>query len=154
MFFTQFLLILFLPKVLSGIVTIFLECWNMWYCTHRKGTGKWNCAKRVVLMVIHLTYHIHDDVIKWKHFPRYWPFVRGIHRSPVNSLHKSQSRRALMFSLICAWINDWVNNGKAGGLRRRPAHCDVTVMFPGNNYRFNQSGAKLLTHIGYRNHHL
>ena len=24
---------------------------------------------------------IHDDVIKWKHFPRYWPFVRGIHRS-------------------------------------------------------------------------
>ena len=25
----------------------------------------------------------HDDVIKWKYFPRYWPFVRGIHRSPV-----------------------------------------------------------------------
>ena len=24
---------------------------------------------------------IHDDVIKWKHFPRNWPFVRGIHRS-------------------------------------------------------------------------
>ena len=23
----------------------------------------------------------HDDVIKWKHFPRYWPFVRGIHGS-------------------------------------------------------------------------
>ena len=23
----------------------------------------------------------HDDVIKWKHFPCYWPFVRGIHRS-------------------------------------------------------------------------
>ena len=30
----------------------------------------------------------HDDVIKWKHFPRYWPFVGGIHRSPVNSPHK------------------------------------------------------------------
>ena len=28
----------------------------------------------------------HDDVIKWKHFPRYWPFVWGIHRSPVTSL--------------------------------------------------------------------
>ena len=27
---------------------------------------------------------LHDDVIKWKHFQRYWPFVRGIHRSPVN----------------------------------------------------------------------
>ena len=22
-----------------------------------------------------------NDVVKWKHFPRYWPFVRGIHRS-------------------------------------------------------------------------
>ena len=27
------------------------------------------------------TYGSHDDVIKWKHFPRNWPFVRGIHRS-------------------------------------------------------------------------
>ena len=24
---------------------------------------------------------IHDDVIKWKHFPRNWPFVRGINQS-------------------------------------------------------------------------
>ena len=43
----------------------------------------------------------HDDVIKWKHFPRYWPLLRGIHRSPVNSPHKGQRRGALMFSLIC-----------------------------------------------------
>ena len=43
----------------------------------------------------------HDDVIKWKHLSRYWPFVRGIHRSPVNSTHKGQWRGALMFSLIC-----------------------------------------------------
>ena len=42
----------------------------------------------------------HDDVIKWKHFPRYWPFVRWIHRSPVNSPLKGQWRGALMFSLI------------------------------------------------------
>ena len=39
----------------------------------------------------------HDDVIKWKHFLRYWPFVWGIHRSPVNSPHKGQWRGALMF---------------------------------------------------------
>ena len=70
----------------------------------------------------------HDDVIKWKHFPRYWPFVRGIHRSPVNSPHKGQWRGALMFSLICVWINGWVNNREAGDLRRYPAHYDVTVM--------------------------
>ena len=43
------------------------------------------------------------DVMKWKHFPRYWPFVWGIHRSPVNSPHKGQWRGALMFSLNCAW---------------------------------------------------
>ena len=35
-------------------------------------------------------FHFHDDVIKWKHFPRFWPFVRGIHRAPVNSPHKGQ----------------------------------------------------------------
>ena len=39
----------------------------------------------------------HDDVIKWKHFPRYWPFVWGIHRSPVNFSHKSQWRGTMMF---------------------------------------------------------
>ena len=42
----------------------------------------------------------HDDVIQWKHFPRYWPFVRGIDRSPVNSPYKGQWCGALMFSLI------------------------------------------------------
>ena len=70
-----------------------------------------------------------DDVIKWKHFPHYWPFVRGIHRSPVNSPHKSQWRGALMFYLICAWIHAWVNNGEAGDLRRHRAHYDVVVMW-------------------------
>ena len=70
----------------------------------------------------------HDDVIKWKHFPRYWPFVWGIHRSPVNSPHKGQWRGALMFSLICAWINGWVNNREAGDLRCYRAHYDAIVM--------------------------
>ena len=73
---------------------------------------------------------IYDDVIKWKHFPRYWPFVQGIHWSLVNSPHKGQWHRALMFSLICAWINGWVNNHEAGDLRRHPAHYDVIVMSP------------------------
>ena len=75
-----------------------------------------------------LSYHDHDDVMKWKHFPRYWPFVRGIHRSPVNFPHKGQWRGALMFSLILLWINDWVNTREAGDWRRYLAHYDVTVM--------------------------
>ena len=76
----------------------------------------------------------HDDVIKWKHFPRYCPFVRGIHRSPVNSPRKSQWRGALMFSLICARIKGWVNNGEAGDMRRHRAHYDVIVMIRGEIY--------------------
>ena len=71
---------------------------------------------------------LHDDVIKWRHFPRHWPFVREIHRQPVNFPHKGQWRGALTFSLICAWINGWVNNGDAGDLRRHRAHYDVPVM--------------------------
>ena len=55
-------------------------------------------------------------------------FLRGIHRSPVNSLHKGQWRGALMFSLICAWRNAWINNCEAGDLRPHRAHYDVTVM--------------------------
>ena len=68
------------------------------------------------------------DVIKWKHFPRYWPFVRGIYWSPVNSPHKGQWRGTLMFSLICVWINGRVNNREAGDLRRYRVHYDFTVM--------------------------
>ena len=64
----------------------------------------------------------------WKHLPRYWHFVRGIHRSPVNSPHKGQWSWALMFSLICTWINGWVNNGEAAYLRRHLAHYDVIAM--------------------------
>ena len=70
----------------------------------------------------------HDDVIKWKHLPRYWPFVRGIHRFQVNSPHKGQWCGALLFTLICARINGWVNNREAGYLRRNRTQYDVIVM--------------------------
>ena len=70
---------------------------------------------------------LHDDIIKWKHFPPYWPFVRGIHQSPVKSPHKGHWRGALMFSLIC-WINDFVSNHAAGDFRPHHTHYDVTVM--------------------------
>ena len=70
----------------------------------------------------------HDDVIKWKHFSRYWRLVWGIPRLPVNSPHIGQWRGALMFSLICARINGWANNREAGDFRRHRAHYDVIVM--------------------------
>ena len=48
--------------------------------------------------------------------------------------HKGQWRRALIFSLICAWINGWVNNRAAGDLRRHRVHYDVTVTFMKNTH--------------------
>ena len=77
------------------------------------------------------TVCIHNDVIKWKHFPRHWPFVRGIHRSPVNSPYKGQWRGTLMSSLICALINGYVDNREAGNLIRHQAHYDVINEFVG-----------------------
>ena len=70
----------------------------------------------------------HDDVITWQLFPRYWTFVRGIQRSPMNSPHKGQWHGALVFTFICAWMNGWVNNREAGNLRRHRDQYDVIVM--------------------------
>ena len=94
------------------------------------GLEKQWCPWQSVCTNIIMNFAKHDDVIKWKHFPRYWTFVRGIHRWPVNSPHKGQCRGALMFSLTCAWISRWVNNHEAGDLRRYRAHYDVIVMLP------------------------
>ena len=75
-------------------------------------------------------FNNHDGVIKWKPFPRYWLFVRGIHRSPVDCPHKGQWRGASMFPfylpVICAWTIDLENNRNVGDLRRHL--YDVTVM--------------------------
>ena len=96
-----------------------------------RGWGVRNCIPYTVYsrrMINISVAPLHDDVIKWKPFPRYWPFVRGIHRSPLTSPHKGQWRGALIISSICAWINSWVNNHEAGDLRRHRVHYDLTVM--------------------------
>ena len=119
-------------------------CYTIWYMSHYAHSwvrvvltgGRvfiWhqdicNCNNETGWL-IHLSV-VYEDVFKWKHSPRYWPFVRGIHRSPVNSAHKGQWLGTLMFSLICVWINGWVNNREAGDLRRYRAHYDVIVMPP------------------------
>ena len=54
----------------------------------------------MLIRSINITYeqeHFLNTKCNFVHFLRYWPFVRGIHRSLVNSLHKGQWRRALMF---------------------------------------------------------
>ena len=101
-----------------------------WQSFHRRSIGRrYFCFPSHPSLKNHHLKIYYDDVIKWKHFPRYWPFVRGIHRWPMNSPDKGQWRGALMFSLICSWINGWGNDGEVGGMRRHGAHYDDTALF-------------------------
>ena len=69
--------------------------------------------------------NVHDDVIKWEHFPRYWPLC-GEFNGPRWIPHTKASDAE--FSLICVWINGWVSNDEASDLRRYRAYYDHTVM--------------------------
>ena len=69
----------------------------------------------------------HDDVIKWKHLPRYWPFVWEF-TGPGEFPAQRPVTRSFDGFFTCAWITDWVNYREAGDLRRYRAHYDVTVM--------------------------
>ena len=147
----------YIPQILWGVITwsclwyLFL-LYNLWVpvCqkqVQRTGTSNygpqilWNvitCPWPWYLLLAHKSsYYLWCHAVDlrcawWRHqmesFPRYWPFVRGIHRSPVNSPHKGQWRGALVFSLICTRINGWVNTGEAGDLRRHRALYDVIVL--------------------------
>ena len=110
-----------------------IPLWTDKIITTKQSTTKlkaclWEILYLCVLAVTDRIPFLLHDVIKLKHFPSYWPFVRGIHRWPVNSPHKGQWHGALMFSLICAWINGWVNNREAGDSKCHQPHYDVTVM--------------------------
>ena len=87
-----------------------------------------NILRRPILQQLVADTVSHDGVIIWKHFPRYWPFVRGIHRSRRISRTKTSNTELWCFALICVWINGWVNNREAGDMRHYHAHYDVTVM--------------------------
>ena len=63
------------------------------------------------------------------YFPCYWPFVRGNHRSHVNSPHKGQWRGDFMFSLTYARTNGWVINRDTGDLWCHRAHHYVSVIW-------------------------
>ena len=68
----------------------------------------------------------------WRHqmeiFSAQLALCAGDSPVPVNSPHKGLWRGGLMFSLICVWINGWVNNREAGDLRRHRSYYDVNVM--------------------------
>ena len=74
----------------------------------------------------------HTGLTWWRHqmvtFSALLAICAGNSPVPVNFPHKGQWRGALMFALICVWINGWVNNREAGDLRRYRVHYDVIVM--------------------------
>ena len=90
---------------------------NIW-----KRSGRVACHFRQQRMLCHMPW--------WRHQMETFSALLAIcHRSPVNSPHKGQWRGALVFSLICAWINGWVNKRWAGDLRHHHTHYDVTVIY-------------------------
>ena len=92
---------------------------------------KFFCAKRHLPTTKRLTgywpAHLSKWIIPWwRHQMETFPALLAI--CAGNSPHKGQWRGALMFTLICARINVWVNNRGAGDLRRNRVHYDVIVM--------------------------
>ena len=69
-----------------------------------------------------------NHVTEWNYFLRNWPFMRGIHRSPVNSPTKASDAEFWCFLWSASWLNG-ANNREAGDLRRHRAHYDVIVVF-------------------------
>ena len=79
------------------------------------------------------TLLVYDDVIKWKHFPRYWPFVRGIHRSPVNSRHKGQWRHNERDGVSNHWRLDCLLNHFFRRRLKKTPKLRVTGLCEGNS---------------------
>ena len=72
---------------------------------------------------------IHDDVIKWKHFPRYTGPLCGEFTGPRwIPLTKASDAELWCFLWSALGINGWINTRDAGDLRHDRAHCDVIVM--------------------------
>ena len=80
------------------------------------------------LVLTKLFHSLHNDVIKWKHFPHYWPFIEECTSHWWIPLTKVSDESFLIFSLMCTWINNWVNSSEAGDLRHYCAHHEVIVM--------------------------
>ena len=102
-----------LLRALSYWDYITVSCWRMYYIyPHSSALLQW-----------------YDD-IKWKHFPRYRPLVRGIHRWPVNSPHKGPVTRMFDVFIDLRLYKRLSKSREAGDLRRHRAHYDVIVMKP------------------------
>ena len=132
-------------SVYASLLSYWENSWCVYWLLEDDTRCSSLCNKKLFWIVCHADQN-HDDVIKWKHFPRCWPFVKWIHRSPVDCPHKGQWRGALQFSFICAWTNDWANNGDPGYLRRPRAHYNVNVVVSVDNNNDGLRDMRLQNH--------
>ena len=90
-------------------------------------SGKW---RNFFSSLYRVTCLHHDDVIKWEHFPCCWPFWRGIHRWPVDSLTKASDAELWCF----LWSAPEKKNGSSsnrdtGDVRCHGAHKNIILMW-------------------------
>ena len=77
----------------------------------------------------------HGDFIKWTHFPRHWPFVRRVLRSPVRWIPPQMPVTRGFHGFLDLRLNKgWVKNRDAGDLKRHNADYDVIVIALRNSY--------------------
>ena len=110
--------------IFPGVVKACHQCpWLLWY-TISVRISSWFVTSFLSDIFMRFSW--------WRHqmetFSALLALCAGNSPVPVNSPHKGQWCGALMFSLICTWINAWVNNPEALDLRRHRAHYDVIVM--------------------------
>ena len=109
--------------------TVYVKVSRYVICLNLTNRGVCECMIFINIMLTQGSLsHTHDDVIKLKNFRVTGHLCGEFTGAPVNSPHKGQWRGTLMFSLIYAWLNGWVNNRETGDLRRHRTHHDVTVM--------------------------
>ena len=102
----------------GALMFFFICAWiNSWLNNREAGDLRSHRAHYDVIVML-MNFH----QISLKYYPR------GTCDNKTEMVLVMLWRGTLMFSLICAWINDWVNNRKAGDLRPYCAHYDVIVM--------------------------
>ena len=93
-----------------------------------------------------ITYWVYRNTW-WRHQMETWSrnwFCEG----DLQATATGQWRGALMFSLVCAWTNDWADNRDAGDLRRHSAHCDAIVMQFTALLKIAKKRKYIILHIG------
>ena len=106
---------------------------NKQQATLRQATSPKPMMTKLFEAYIHHQASVSWSVSWWRHQmePFFMLLALCVGNPPVIGGFPSQSQwcEALMFSLICAWINGWANNLNASDLRHHHLHYDITVMF-------------------------